>query len=247
MRSIPSLPESIGAQCPSSLTSASRRRAWTLSLVYAGGGLNSLGGVAIDGEGNMWAGDNFLVGAQSTIYSPFGGGVSKIAPNGKPLSPMTFGFRGGGIDGPGFGLAIAADDKVWATSLAGKTISVFDRKTGEPLSPETGYNFGGQLGQMQGIITTPNGDVWALDNEKSQIVYLPKGDATKGRILGRTVNGKARGRHTPGQGALPPRRGSAGSDLGHQQRLQHGDALPGQRSRQSRADQGRLRPAGRRH
>ncbi len=43
---------------------------------------------------------------------------------------------------------------------------------------------------MQGIITTPNGDVWALDNEKNQIVYLPKGDATKGRILGRTVNGK---------------------------------------------------------
>ncbi|MGO9829788.1 MAG: hypothetical protein ACLPJH_06570 [Myxococcaceae bacterium] len=164
--------------------------AWTLSLVYAGGGLNSLGGIAIDGEGNMWADDNFLVGAQSTIWNSFGGGLSKIAPNGRPLSPMTVGYRGGGIDGPGFGIAIGADDKVWATSLAGKNISVFDRKTGKPLSPETGYNFGGELGIMQGIITTPNGDVWALDNEKSQIVYLPKGDATKGRILGRTVNGK---------------------------------------------------------
>jgi hypothetical protein len=164
--------------------------AWTLSLVYAGGGLNSLGGIAIDGEGNMWADDNFLVGSQSTIFSQFGGGISKIAPNGRPLSPMTVGYRGGGIDGPGFGIAISADDKVWATSLGAKNISVFDRKTGKPLSPETGYNFGGQLGSMQGIITTPNGDVWALDNEKDQIVYLPKGDATKGRILGRTVNGK---------------------------------------------------------
>jgi hypothetical protein len=38
-------------------------RAWTLSLVYSGGGLNSLGGIAIDGDGNMWADDNFLVGA----------------------------------------------------------------------------------------------------------------------------------------------------------------------------------------
>ena len=170
--------------------------AWTLSLVYAGGGLNSLGGVAIDGEGNMWTGDNFLVGSQSTIYSGFGGGISKIAPNGRPLSPMTFGYRGGGIDTPGFGLAIGAEDKVWVTSLDGRTISVFDRKTGKPLSPETGYNFGGQLGEMQGIITTPNGDVWALDNEKDQIVYLPKGDATKGRILGRTVNG------TPVDGTL---------------------------------------------
>jgi DNA-binding beta-propeller fold protein YncE len=164
--------------------------AWTLSLVYAGGGMNSLGGIAIDGEGNMWADDNFLVGSQSTIYSSFGGGLSKIAPNGRPLSPMTFGYRGGGIDGPGFGIAISADDKVWATSLAAKNISVFDRKTGKPLSPETGYSFGGQLGTMQGIITTPNGDVWALDNGKSQVVYMPKGDATKGRILGRTVNGK---------------------------------------------------------
>ncbi len=164
--------------------------AWTLSLVYAGGGLNSPGGIAIDGEGNLSADDNFLVGSQSTVWNSLGGGLSKLAPNGRPLSPMTFGYRGGGIDTPGFGIAISADDKVWATSLDGRTISAFDRKTGKPLSPETGYNFGGQLGQMQGIIVTPNGDVWALDNEKSQIVYLPKGDATKGRILGRTVNGK---------------------------------------------------------
>ena len=37
--------------------------AWTLSLVYAGGGLNSPGGIAIDGEGNLWAADNLLVGS----------------------------------------------------------------------------------------------------------------------------------------------------------------------------------------
>jgi len=164
--------------------------AWTLSLVYAGGGLNSPGGMAIDGEGNLWAADNFLVGAQSTIYRDFGGGVTELASDGRPVSPMTLGYRGGGIDGPGFGIAISADDKVWASSLGGQTISVFDRITGKPLSPETGYNFGGQVGQMQGIIVTPNGDVWALDNEKSQIVYMPKGDAAQGRILGRTVNGK---------------------------------------------------------
>ncbi|WP_160152325.1 hypothetical protein [Microbulbifer sp. ALW1] len=164
--------------------------AWTLSLVYSGGGLNSLGGIAIDDDGNMWADDNFLVGAQSTIFAGFGGGLSKLAPDGKPLSPMTTGFRGGGIDGPGFGIAISADDKVWATSLAGKNISVFDRKTGAPLSPESGYDFGGKLGSMQGIIVTPNGDVWALDNGRHQIVHLPGGDAAKGRILGSALTGK---------------------------------------------------------
>ena len=164
--------------------------AWTLSLVYSGGGYSGVGGIAIDGEGNMWANDNFLVGSQTTIFSQFGGGVSKFAPNGEPLSPMITGFLGGGVDSAGWGIAVAADDKVWVTSLTGSNISVFDRKTGQPLSPDTGYDFGGKLGQMQGIIVTPGGDVWAVDNGHSQIVYLPQGDASKGRILGQTVNDK---------------------------------------------------------
>lgn len=164
--------------------------AWTLSLVYSGGGYSGVGGIAIDGEGNMWAADNFLVGSQTTIFAQFGGGISKFAPNGQPVSPMITGFLGGGVDSAGWDLAISADDKVWVTSLIGSTISVFDRKTGQPISPETGYNFGGKLGQMQGIIVTPNGDVWAVDNGHSQIIFLPRGDASKGRILGRTVDGK---------------------------------------------------------
>ncbi len=164
--------------------------AWTLSLVYSGGGYSGVGGIAIDGEGNMWAADNFMVGSQTTIFAQFGGGITKFAPDGQPLSPMITGFLGGGVDSAGWGIAISADDKVWVTSLIGSNISVFDRKTGRPLSPKTGYNFGGTLGQMQGIIVTPKGDVWAVDNGHSQIAYLPQGNASKGRILGRTVDGK---------------------------------------------------------
>ncbi len=164
--------------------------AWTLSLVYSGGGYSGVGGIVIDGEGNMWSANNFLVGSQTTIFSQFGGGISKFAPNGKPLSPMIIGYQGGGVDSAGWGIAISADDKVWVTSLIGSTISVFDRKTGRALSPEAGYNFDGKLGQMQGIIVAPNGDVWAVDHGHNQIVYLPKGDVSKGRILGQTVNGK---------------------------------------------------------
>lgn len=163
---------------------------WTLSLVYSGGGYNGVGGIAIDGEGNMWSSNNFLVGGQTTIFNWVGGGISKFAPNGKPLSPMIKGFRGGGVDSAGWGIAVSGDDKVWVTSIIGRTISVFDRKTGQPLSPEAGYNFDGKLGAMQGIMVAPNGDVWTLDNDHSQIVHLPKGDASKGRIFGQTVNGK---------------------------------------------------------
>lgn len=164
--------------------------AWTLSLVYAGGGFYAVGGAAIDGEGNFWTNNNWMPGSQTTIYQQFGGGEGKFAPNGKPLSPMITGFTGGGIDSPGWGVAFSADDKVWVTNLIGRTISVLDRKTGKVLSPEGGYNFDGKLGQMQGVLVAPNGDVWTVDNENSQIVHIPGGDISKGRILGWTVDGK---------------------------------------------------------
>ena len=164
--------------------------AWTLSLVYSGGGYSGVGGIVVDAEGAMWSANNFLVGGQTTIFDWVGGGISKFAPNGKPLSPMITGFSGGGVDSAGWGIAASADDKIWVTSIIGKTISVFDGKTGEPLSPETGYDLGGKLGAMQGVIVAPNGDVWALDNEHSTIVHLPGGDASKGRIYGEIADGK---------------------------------------------------------
>jgi streptogramin lyase len=155
--------------------------AWVFPLKFTGGGLSGPGKLMFDSEGNAWAGDNFIVGAQNqdALWS---GNLSKVAPNGKPLSPMTFGFTGGGVGGIGFGLAIDANDNVWGTTYATRTIVKFD-KTGKPLSPPDGYNFGGQLGQMQGIIVTPSGDVWTVDIEKAQVIYMPQGDPTKARFF----------------------------------------------------------------
>jgi len=155
--------------------------AWVLPLKFTGGGLSAPGKMMIDSKGNVWAGDNFIVGFQNQD-SLWAGNLSKFAPNGRPLSPMTTGFTGGGLEGIGFGLALDADDNVWATCYGSKTIVKFDNN-GKPLSPPEGYNFNGQLGLMQGIIVTPSGDVWALDLEKSQVVYLPKGDPAKGQLL----------------------------------------------------------------
>jgi len=151
--------------------------AWVFPLKFTGGGLSGPGKLMFDSEGNAWAGDNFLVGAQNQD-ALWAGNLSKFAPNGKPLSPITTGFTGGGVEGIGFGLAIDSNDNVWGTTYGTKTIVKFD-KTGKPLSPPDGYNFGGQLGQMQGIIVTPNGDVWALDVEKGQVIYMPQGDPAK--------------------------------------------------------------------
>ncbi len=134
-----------------------------------------------DSEGNLWVGDNFTVGWQGQD-SLWQGHATKFAPNGKPLSPITTGFTGGGMEGGTFGAAVDSHDNAWFTTYGSKSISVFD-KNGKPLTPPEGINFGGRLGLMQGVIVTPSGDVWVLGIEKRQLVYFPKGDITKGRIV----------------------------------------------------------------
>jgi hypothetical protein len=162
--------------------------AWVLPLKFTGGGLSAPGKMMFDSEGNLWAGDNFIVGAQNQD-ALWAGNMTKFAPNGKPLSPMTTGFTGGGVEGVGFGLCVDAEDNCWATCYGSKAIVKFD-KTGKPLSPPGGWTFGGRLGMMQGIIATPNGDIWALDIEKGQVIHLPKGDPEKAEFIFVNKTGK---------------------------------------------------------
>jgi hypothetical protein len=155
--------------------------AWVLPLKFTGGGYIAGGKCMFDSEGNLWVGDNFSVGWQGQD-SLWQGHATKFAPNGKPLSPITTGFTGGGMEGGTFGAAVDSHDNAWLTNYGSKSISVFD-KAGKPLSPPEGINFGGRLGLMQGVIATPNGDVWVVGIEKSQLVYFPQGDISKGRIV----------------------------------------------------------------
>jgi streptogramin lyase len=162
--------------------------AWTIGLKFSGGGLNAPGKIMFDSQGNAWTGTNFIVGMQSA--DAFWNGTSaKFAPNGRPLSPNPEGFGGGGLVGPGFGTAIDAQDRVWMNSTGGRTMSLFD-KHGKPLSPADGFNFGGKLGVMQGVIVTPSGDVWALDFSDDKVVHLPRGDPSRVRFFCQSTDGK---------------------------------------------------------
>jgi streptogramin lyase len=155
--------------------------AWVLPLKFDGGGLRAGGKGMFDSDGNFWVADNFTVGWQGQD-SLWEGHASKFAPNGKPLSPITTGFTGGGMEGGSFGLAVDAHDNAWFSNYGSKSIAVFD-KNGKPLSPPEGITFNGRLGLMQGIIATPAGDIWALSISKTQLVFFPKGDINKGRIV----------------------------------------------------------------
>ena len=156
--------------------------AWVLPLKFAGGGYLAGGKAMFDSEANLWVGNNFTIGwqAQDALWQ---GNASKFNPNGKPLSPITTGFAGGGMQGGTFGAAIDMKDNAWLASYGGKSIAVFD-KNGKPLTPPEGITFDGKLGLMQGIIVVPGtGDVWALGLSKSQLLFFPGGDYTKGRIV----------------------------------------------------------------
>ena len=155
--------------------------AWVLALKFDGGGYRGGGKMMVDADGNVWAGDNFTVGsqAQDTLWQ---GNLSEFAPNGRPLSPNTTGFTGGGVEGVGFGGAIDTRGNVWVSSYGGASVSVFNNR-GKPLTPPDGITFNHQLGLMQGIMVAPNGDVWVLGLSKNQLLYFPGGDWNKGRIV----------------------------------------------------------------
>jgi streptogramin lyase len=155
--------------------------AWVLPLKFDGGGYRAGGKAMFDSQGNLWVGDNFTIGwqAQDTLWQ---GNFSKFAPNGRPLSPMTTGYSGGGFAGGTFGAAVDAKDNVWLTSYGGHAISKFD-KNGESLAGPGGITFGGKLGLMQGVIVTPSTDVWVVGISKNQLVYIPKGDPAKARLI----------------------------------------------------------------
>jgi hypothetical protein len=159
--------------------------AWVLPLKFTGGGYHGGGKLMFDSQGNAWTADNFQAGSQAQDYF-WQGTVSKFAPDGTALSPPITGFAGGGLLGPGFGLAIDTADNAWMTSFAGNNNLVLFDKNGKPLSPPEGYTFDGTLNKMQGIIVTPSGDVWAADMSGSRLVHLPKGDPSKGEVLCKT-------------------------------------------------------------
>jgi len=120
--------------------------AWVLPLKFDGGGYRAGGKAMFDSEGNLWVGDNFAIGwqGQDALWQ---GNATKFAPNGKPLSPITTGFTGGGMEGGTFGAAVDAHDNAWFTTYGGHSIAVFDMN-GKPLTPPEGITFGGRLGLM---------------------------------------------------------------------------------------------------
>ena len=106
--------------------------------------------------------------------------LDKVQPDGTALSPPITGFTGMGVDGIGWGTAVALD-KVWVASFNGK-IGVHDFQ-GRTIGKETDIPFAGKNGGLMGVSVAANGDVWIADGTKNQLLYFPGGRVKEGRIV----------------------------------------------------------------
>ena len=150
---------------------------FALMVRLAGGGTYSPGRLMFDDRGQLWSGQNWMPGSQSNLRTSIGGGVVRLTPSGKAISPPLTGYDRQGLDGIGWGTTVSSD-KVWVSSFNAK-IGVLDLD-GNALGPA---KVKGKNGALQGLATSPNGDVWICDNQMNQMIRFPKGDHTRGEVV----------------------------------------------------------------
>ncbi len=146
----------------------------------SGGGLSKPLGIAADLEGNMWVSNSGLVDVPCPTFNPVRstpGSVTFISSTGAVHSVA---YTGGGMTIP-WGIAVDGNDNVWVANFGGSRLTELcgtrveqcppGRRTGQPISPSTGYGFDG-LTRNTGVQIDPSGNVWVANNWKT-IPYLP--------------------------------------------------------------------------
>jgi hypothetical protein len=152
-----------------------------------GGGINLPMGIATDSVGNVWIANSGAVRTPcageldsdrlssedaNAELPPEGASITLRRPNGKLQS-----FTGGGIFIP-WGIAVDGNDNIWVANFGGPRSGLVGlaqicgakpwncppgHKTGDPISPDTGYTSDG-LVRITGVSIDPSGNVWLANN-----------------------------------------------------------------------------------
>ncbi len=151
---------------------------FSLSIRLQGGGAFALGKLSFDQKGHLWSGANWIPGSQSGVVNSIGGGMSHFDQTGTAQSPAITGYNGQGLEGVGWGTGISKN-YAWVGTFNNK-VGVFDLKDGRALGPAT---IDQKVGQLQGIATSKNGDVWIADNTGNYMIHFPGGDFRQGERI----------------------------------------------------------------
>jgi hypothetical protein len=163
--------------------------AWTIAVKVndSGGDYIPFGGpanVAFDKNGYAWVANNVFQGTPNSTR-----GIIVLKPNGKPadgqhgtpMSPIT----GGGILGPGFGVAIDRRGMIWVGNfgwgnapgdIPDGSVSQFS-PLGQPISGPQGYK--GGTHQVQAVAVDQENNIWCASYANDRVVVFPYGDPTR--------------------------------------------------------------------
>ena len=155
-----------------SCAAASLPNDFTIAIVYTGGGLDSPGGIAVDGSGNVWVPNR----GNATL--------SAFNPVGAVLSGSPYG-SGSEVSDP-IGVAFDGSGDAWASDYAG-AISEYSPSSSMWLSGASGIT-GGDLYAPWGIAIDTANDVWVANSAGNSISeYSPS--SAKFLISGFTSGG----------------------------------------------------------
>jgi streptogramin lyase len=158
---------------------------FAMILAFGQGGICAPGKLALDEDGNLWTGLNWMPGAQNGVYQGIGGGLVQLDSTGQLVSPPVTGYTGMGVDGVGWGTAITNAGTCWLTSFNG-AIGVYRLEDGSPIMDEVPENVAealNEIGGMQGIGVAPDGDIWIVGTSSNKMLHFPEGDIHRGRVV----------------------------------------------------------------
>ncbi len=185
------------------LTRKQRIPAWALALRFEGDGesLDGPGNIAIDGRGSLWVGNNYEYSRELRRPACGGEELLRFTPTGRnyPGSP----YRGGGVVGVGFGIAIDPRNHVWVGNFGfagkgctrepppGKSVSEFT-PSGKPLSPpleelpseiplkkSNRFKGGWEQGELswpQATVSDRKGNIWIANCGNESVTKYPLGN-----------------------------------------------------------------------
>jgi hypothetical protein len=168
-------------------------KAWNLALRFYGNGrqFNGPGNVAFDAQGLVWANNNAEWSEDPAGVCP-GLEMFHLDPY-APGRPMRT-FRGGGLNGAGFGIALDPKSRIWVgnfgftgSECAGppptsNSVSEF-RQNGRPRSGDEGW-LDGPLSWPQGTKSDVDGNMWIASCGNDSLVMYPRGKHRRSRVIG---------------------------------------------------------------
>jgi hypothetical protein len=141
---------------------------------FTGGGISKPLSIAVDSLDNVWVANSGMIPISFLCHPRSGnsrGGtpsVTQIRRDGQPMRS----FAGGGQTIP-WGIAVDGNDNIWVANFGGQRLTELcgsrpsncppGHKTGDPISPDTGYTFDG-LTRNTGVAIDPSGNVWLANN-----------------------------------------------------------------------------------